>query len=543
MSASHPRSPAETSVVLGVALVLAAWALLVAPVGEIPRGYSSWDPLHSGRRFAEQGFLASKLQPIWSPANHPAQYLTYTHYPPLPYWLAGAVESLIQGPSARIEALLRIALLVGLGALLCGYRFLRSLALSPAAALLACGALVGSADWWNNASGELSWVSWLSLFQLGGAAALGSAFAHWETRGRIGVLLALLCTAAGALSAFEAWPWLPTILAVLALAAARGRRDRLRALVLATLLAGGASLGGAATRVAINWWHFGSLERVVQDLEETYSARSIYAYASLEIAENRANYMALPRQPAASHWAWVREFFRTLPSRLGDFYLPEAEAVRWAFGAASVLALPGWLFARRRQLECVAPWPGRPVWLIALALAGLPFALLCPAIAVQQGGLLMAFAPALLLAVALVCEGLLAPLRAAIARLPGRLLAFVLAGAAAAWPIVRGPAPALAWPAPLAQCVAAMHALSQIDGVVFVDLDNVNPLVFLTPLGASVAFKPVEAQARYFKGVRPLRILRIAGQGRLSERELAKLERVDVAGLPEGFELLVPRSR
>jgi hypothetical protein len=86
-----------------------------------------------------------------------------------------------------------------------------------------------------------------------------------------------------------------------------------------------------------------------------------------------------------------------------------------------------------------------------------------------------------------------------------------------------------------------VRALSQLDGVVFVDLDDVNPLVFLAPLDARVAFKPIWSQAPYLADVRPLRILRIAGRGKLPERELAKLRRIDVAGLPEGFELLVPR--
>ena len=78
--------------------------------------------------------------------------------------------------------------------------------------------------------------------------------------------------------------------------------------------------------------------------------------------------------------------------------------------------------------------------------------------------------------------------------------------------------------------------------VVFVDLDSVNPLVFLASLDTSVSFKPIWTQARYLKDVGPLRILRIAGQGKLPERELAKLQRIEMAGLPEGFELLVPRT-
>jgi len=87
-----------------------------------------------------------------------------------------------------------------------------------------------------------------------------------------------------------------------------------------------------------------------------------------------------------------------------------------------------------------------------------------------------------------------------------------------------------------------VRALSRLKGVVFVDGDA-NPLVFLAPLDASVAFKPIWAQRRYLPDVRPLRVLRIAGRGDLPAQTLAKLHRIDVAGLPEEFELLVPESR
>jgi hypothetical protein len=544
MNALRSRAEAEIGLVLVVAALLLGWAWLAAPVGELPRSPTSWDPLHSGRRFAEEGFLASKLQPRWAPSTEAAQYLTYTHYPPLPYWISGAIESAIVDPVGRIDASLRIVLCVALGALLCGYGFLRSLSLSPAAAAGACGVLVWSGQWWSFASRELTWVSWLQLFQLGAVLALGAAFAHWQTHARVAMALALAFAGAGALSSFDAWPWFPTLFAALALAAARGQRPRLRGLVWATWLAAGLSLGGAATRIAMNWWYFGSLEQVMQDVEEAYAARSTYAHGGLELAENRANYPELPQQLTTSHGAWVVEFGRMLPGRLAKMFLPAPPAARVAVAVAALLALPGWLLARRRAAEPPrAPWPGRLVWLVALALAGVPFALLCPAIAVQQVGPLMAFTPAVLLGLALAFEGLLAPLRARHAGVLARALGLALAAAAAASPMLREPEPSPTWSAPPAQLEAALRALAPLRGVVFVDLLDVNSLVFLAPLDASFALKPMWAQARFLRNARPLRVLRIRGQGGLPERELAKLQRIELAGLPEGFELWVPRPR
>jgi hypothetical protein len=536
-----------------VALALFSWALFVAPVGELPRSANSWDPLHSGRRFAEAGFLANRLQPVWAPPNARAPYLTYTHYPPLPYWIAGVVDVVVRDPFARIEAALRLVLGVGLGALLCGYAFLRRLAFRPASALLALGALVWSGLWWRFASGELSWVSWLQLFQLGSAAALACGLgAAGRARGR-SLGLALLCALLGALSAFDAWPWFPTLFAVLACFALRSSSERLRPLLLATALATAASLAGVATRVAINTWHFGSLERVLQDAEEAYAARRTYAHARLEIAENRTNYMELPQREAAPHSAWVVELLRSSPERMASLFLPEAPPARAALACAALLALLGAWLARRRQGP--APWPGRAAWLLALTGAALPFALLSPALAVQQWGPLLAFAPAALLTAALVAEGALglaaAGARALLAA-GGRRLgtapahAATLAFAAAlVFSIVHRtpPAPSPGWPVPRADCLAAVAALASLEGVVFVDLDDVNPLMFLVPRASGLALKPIWTQKLYLSDVRPLRILRIAGQGKLSERELAKLVPAPLPGLPGGFELLVPAAR
>ena len=536
----------EARVLLAISVFLLAWVCFVAPVGDLPRSTNSWDVLHSGKHFADQGFLASKLQPRWSPPNGRAPYLVYTHYPPLPYWVAGVVHSVVRDPIGRVGAMLRLVLAVGLGAVLSGYLFLRTLGIAPLAASLACAALLWSAQWWGFATRELSWASWLQLFQLAGVAALAWALGRFERRWRRGLLLALACALAAALSAFDAWPWFPTLLGVLALLALAWRRDLLRPLALATGIAGLASLSGAATRIAINGWHFGSFSAVLQDAREAYGARSTYAHEELEIPENRVNYMELPKQAAASHAAWIGEFFRTAPPRLADLFLPEARAGRWALGLAALLGLAGWLVRRRRPPEGDRePWPGRLGWLVALVLAPLPFVLICPAIAVQQWGPLLGFAPAALLAAALIGEGVLAlpgpwargALGTPIAR---RTLIGVIAGAVAASPLLRAAgASAPSWPAPPAQCQAALRALSHLEGVVFVDLDDANLLMFLLPLDSPLALKPVWTQARYLSGVRPLRILEIGEHGKLRESELARFTKVEVPGLPEDFELWV----
>jgi len=78
--------------------------------------------------------------------------------------------------------------------------------------------------------------------------------------------------------------------------------------------------------------------------------------------------------------------------------------------------------------------------------------------------------------------------------------------------------------------------------VVFVDLDSVNPLMFLVPRDSGLALKPIWTQLPYLGGVRPLRILRIHGQGKLSQRALAQLKPALEVGLPAGWELLVPAA-
>jgi len=556
---SSRRSQVEVRVTLAIWLALVAWAGFAAPVGDLPRSPNSWDVLHSGRQFAERGFIASKLQPRWSPPNHESQYLTYTHYPPLPYWIAGGMQTLVRDPRGRIDAMLRLVLIVGISAVLCGYLFLRNVGIGVPAAALAGGALVWSHEWWTLATGELTWVSWLQLFQLGGIAALSWALGRWRERRRPALCLSFACACGAALSAFDAWPWVPTLLAVLTLLSARLRRGLLPRLALLTCLAVLVSVGGAATRVALNWWHFGSIGRVIEDVSEAYGVRSTLADAKLEIPENRANYESrgVYRQTRSelalqgeSHSTWIAAFFRVLPGRLSAMFLPEAAAAAWswAWAVAAVLAVPGWLSLRRtgalleREHEFRAP-----EWLLALTLAGVPFVLICPAIAAMQYGALLTFAPALLLAFAWICEGVLASLAvltrgAPSGATPRRALTFAIAAAVVASPILRGPGAAPAWPAPPSRCEAAVLALAHLKGVVFVDLADANLLMFLAPLDSSVSFKPTWSQRDYFPDVRPIRLLRIVGRGRLAGRDLSA-QWVDVGGVPEGFELLVPRAQ
>jgi hypothetical protein len=194
MSSPQRSSRVEVRITLAIWLALVAWAWFAAPVDELPRGPSSWDVLQSGRYFAERGFIESKLQPRWSAPAHRSQYLVYTHYPPLPYWVAGVVQSLVRDPLGRIDAMMRLALTIGISAVLCGFLFLRNVGIGVPAAAVACGALLWSALWWGTASVELTWLSWLQLFQLGGVASLAWALAHWEDRQRrrLGLLFTLV---------------------------------------------------------------------------------------------------------------------------------------------------------------------------------------------------------------------------------------------------------------------------------------------------------------------------------------------------------------
>jgi hypothetical protein len=149
-----------------------------------------------------------------------------------------------------------------------------------------------------------------------------------------------------------------------------------------------------------------------------------------------------------------------------------------------------------------------------------------------------------LLAAAWLCEAALAALSALapgwlMGALPRRTLTLALAGAVAVSPVMRTPDPSPSWPAPPSQTQAAVLALSALEGVVFVDLDDVNLLMFLAPLDSRVSLKPIWSQAHHERNLRPLRLLRIAGQGRLA-RSKALNDWIDVGGVPEGFELLVP---
>ena len=283
------------------------------------------------------------------------------------------------------------------------------------------------------------------------------------------VMLALVCSAAGALSAFDAWPWFPTLFAVLALAAARGHRDRLRALALAAVLAGGASLGGAATRVAINWWHFGSLER-----GRAGPRRGLLRPQHLLHPGPRGRGEPVPTTWSCPGGRWRRTGMD--PRVLADAAEPTRRDVpaRAAAGAlgrrrAALLASPGWLCDadRRAAGGATAHWPGRRGWLVALDVAALPFVLLCPAIAVQQAGPLLAFTPAALLGGRVGLRGLAGPPpRDHARRFEGAWLVWRRARVAVAVVVRDRREPGAAtpsWPAPPAECQAALRALSQLE--------------------------------------------------------------------------------
>jgi len=540
------------------ALVGLTWAMLalgslwVFPVANLPASVNSWDVLHSGRRFAEQGFLAGKLQPRWMPLNDRAPYLTYTHYPPLPYWISGVVQSAVADPQRRIRAMLRVVRVVGFTTLACGYLLLRQLGIGVGAGAVAIALLAGSQYWWWWVSGELTWCSWFSLFLFGALTVFAWGLHRNRTRWRIALLASAAGWTAAALCAFEAWLWAPTFCAVLFLLIPHRATLIRRRLLIGLVFACAATGIGAGTRLAVNWWHFGSLDGVVQDLRQAYGIRSTVALSAGMTHENVVNYFEVQHSSATGRWAWISRYFRSLPDGLEGIYLPPAPTSRWIVGLSIVLAVPTWWAAltRRRQRQAARRddvWPSSARALVAVAVAPAPYVLAVPAINVQQLWCILALAPAVLLALGCVFAATLTTVERAGRWLGalGRPLIAALAPAAVlatlAVLVTRAATPrGIDWFLPIEECQTAARAVSGMDGVVFVNLPETNPLMYLVPLDSAVALKPVAVLGKKaFPESGQVRLLYAESFGRGRDELLRGAEAAPLPGLPAGWRLLI----
>jgi len=548
-TADHTR-PAARWAAREVLLVIAAWLVLVAssllfPVTDLPNSPNSWDVLHSGRQFAERGFRASHLQPRWMPLNDPAPYLTYTHYPPLPYWISGVVQSVVRDPQARIRSMEHLIRLVGLTSLVCAYVLLRVFGIGVGAAALSGALLAWSQRWWMWSSAEMTWISWLPLYLLAGVAALAWGLGRARTAWRVALLVTSSCFAAAALSAFDAWLWIPTFLAALFLLTPR-RASTARRRLLCALALGCAATGiGVGTRLAINWWHFGSLSMVARDLREAYQVRSAAERLPGQMAENAVNYANFPEAATLDRWGWIRVFYRTLPRSLVATYGPETAYAWWVAAAAVALALPTW-WSRRLRRGSASHDPARPSavqGLVALTVAPVPFVLACPAINAQQTGGILVHAPAVVLLCGLVLDAAVATIERAVGRFAeyGRSgVALLSAMVALALVIARLATPyGYGWMVPIEGGRAAAQAIAHLQGVIFVNTPDTNPLMFLLPIDSAVALKPLLVQpSRFYENTHPVRVLVAESPGGVRPDVVTGAVTENLPGLPAGWSLI-----
>jgi len=501
------RAWCEPLLIAAAWLVLVACSLFVFPLADLPASWSSWDVLHSGRRFADQGFMASRLQPRWVPMNDPAPYVTYTHYPPLPYWISGVVQSAVFEPQRRIHAMMHLTRLVAVTGLLLGYLLLRQFSVSPGAAAVSVAMLTWSQRWWGWVSGELSWCSWWPLFLFGIAAAFIWGFRRPRSW-RVALAAGTACCAAAALSAFDAWLWAPTFLAALLCLAPRHGASIRRRLLVALLCVCAATGFALATRIAINWWYYGSLDTTVRDLREAYQVRSAGERSDAMTHENAVNYWDVGTVSKLRRWELAAHVLHELPTDLVLIYLPAPPFGSRIGPLIGLAALAGWAMVARRRRDQHPPasaWPTAPRALVAFTAAPIAFVLACPAITNEQPWGLLGFAPAVLLVAGMVWQGALTPLARAIGTSGASALA---AAAALGMMIVRLPtAYGHEWPRPFDECQAATRAIADLDGPVFVNFKDANPFMYLLPLDSRVALKPAWAFKRFLRDTRPVRLL------------------------------------
>lgn len=551
MDRAHPETPGwpggETAIVVGVWLTLALISLLAFPVADLPASLSSWDVMHSGRQFADRGFVASRLQPRWSPYNDPAPYVTYTHYPPLPYWISGVVQSLVTTPQARIHAMLYLIRLLGLSALLVGYVLLRQLQVTPVAATVTMAALTWSLQWWIWISGELSWCSWCPFFLLAATTVMVWGVGRDARTWRLALATGIGCATAAALSAFDAWLWTPTFLVVLwCLVSRRSTQIRSR-LAIACVLACASTGIAVGTRGVINWWHFGSLASVVRDLREAYEWRSASERPAGLTGENAINYKELPHGDALSHRQWITTALTTLPRTAMRAYLPRPPYGWWLAWCTLLLAVPscwaGWL-ARRHEsspepASTLGPWQV----LLALLAAPLAFVIACPAINAQQPWGVLGQGPAMIVLAGLVINAAARTLRTVATTLAWSTLVprVVMAVLALAAIVVRLPAAQGArWPRPLAETQAAVEAVADLDGMVFVNIPNTNALMYLVPIESRLALKIAALlPAAYFKNTKPVRLLWVDAIEPDHQPDRRAVSLMPPRPLPSGWRLLL----
>lgn len=532
----------EWLIVAAVGLVVALFSLFVFPVREIPVSGSSWDVMQSGRWFAERGFLANQLQPRWAPPNDPAPFITYTHYPPLPFWIGGVVHSIVTDPQLRISTMMHLIRLVGVFALLTAYTLVRQLGVGVAAAALMT-AMMAWSEWWLLVGGELSWCSWWPLFGLGAATAFVWGVKRHRSAWRIALTVALACCAAAALCAFDAWLWAPTFILALWCMTPRRAVPRRRRLLYAFVFTCAATGIGVTTRLMLNWWYFGSLGAVVRDLGQAYQWRSVAVLSGELTPENAVNYWVPSLQMSRTERTLLA--MSGLPVRLARMYLPPGLPVWWIGGVTIGLALASWGMAiRGRRARGQSAWPNGLKTLIALAVAPLPFVLLLPSITIEQPFPLLAFGPAIALLLGLGFHGAMASIARvanALHARAGQGVTAVVVLAVVILVIVRLPqASGAAWRPPFEESRAAVQAVADIDGPLFVNVSETNPLMYLVPTGSRLALKPLGmASNAAFASIRPVRVLIIESLSlsRLQRQALEVAKTEQRTGLPPGWSL------
>ncbi|MGH7287527.1 MAG: hypothetical protein ACREI8_05850, partial [Myxococcota bacterium] len=356
---------------------------------------------------------------------------------------------------------------------------------------------------------QATWYGWCVPLLLGSTVcfihALRSEAKRWKNGLATGVVLSL----GTAMCAYQAWSWYPTFFCVLFLSAgARHSEQRtLRQRLLAGLLLSGSAVGLAiAIRVAINWWHFGSLETTVGDFMEAYQTRSTGSAQGALIEENRANYYVEAFEGAKSRVDLLWQFCRRFAPGMLDACLPGGSWGRWIALTTVVLGGAGWLLGRRasgRETRRVpaASSPGPlAIWLALLA-APLPFILLCPAIAATQwlGESFWMF-PAWIMLIGFSLHFALGLVNDLLAKsLPSRAVVGTLTSAAVILAIAVVPERMARLVQPeetqreisLAEASALVNAFEDREGMVHASLRDHNMLMYAAPLDTRVVFRPL----------------------------------------------------
>jgi hypothetical protein len=536
LTGNIPYSPREKRFVWAGWLLLALLSLVVIPVSPMARQWGSWDAMHSGRRFAEEGFFASKLQPIWSPSNGAPTYITYTHYPPLPYWGAGIVESFVSTPDARIRAVNHLIRLLGVSVLPLAYVLMRRLNCSIASGLLVVIITASTTailtytkrdgSMWRELATQAVFYGWVVPFLLGSVIFYLQAIRPDNKKPFLPAFLGTLCCLGAALCAYQAWSWYPTMLIALFFTGAYAgtgvdkkiQRKRIFWIWFAACWTIALAI---AIRVGINYWHFGSMHAVYRDFVEAYQFRST-GVTDLTVKENAVNYFeSTPLSSSRLSLYW--EFVKVFPVGMAKVCLPEGAAGWCILSLMAALGITG--FAMRKRIASglnantpetspdAAPKINRRGVLLALALAPLTFIVVTPRIAVDQWqGETFWMLPAWIA----LC-GITMSYGLSLLELIGKRLAEFRRHIAVAITFVALASISLSMVSvtrleiddeliSIEQAEKIAAAIKDYDGLIFTNLPNHNPFMFCLPLNTKASVKPTR-DFKHFKIDGPVALL------------------------------------